>query len=91
MSGKQSRFLMIAASLVAVFMLALAAGCITNETKAPVTTQETQTIKISGSTTVLPIIQKAADQYMATHAGADIQISGGGSWCRHPGNWRKDC
>jgi phosphate transport system substrate-binding protein len=79
MSGKQSRFLMIAASLVAVFMLALAAGCITNETKAPVTTQETQTIKISGSTTVLPIIQKAADQYMATHAGADIQISGGGS------------
>jgi phosphate transport system substrate-binding protein len=28
---------------------------------------------------VLPIIQKAADQYMAAHSNADIQISGGGS------------
>jgi phosphate transport system substrate-binding protein len=34
---------------------------------------------ISGSTTVLPVIQKAADQYMATHLDADIRISGGGS------------
>ncbi len=113
MSGKQNRFLIIAVSLVAVFMLALAAGCTTNETKAPVATQITatspvianpagtpaatpaaapaattaepvssgqkQTIRISGSTTVLPIVQKAADQYMAAHADADIQISGGGS------------
>ena len=38
-----------------------------------------QTIKISGSTTVLPIVQKAADQYMASHPDADIQVSGGGS------------
>jgi len=38
-----------------------------------------QTITISGSTTVLPIIQKAADQYMIAHPEADIQISGGGS------------
>jgi phosphate transport system substrate-binding protein len=38
-----------------------------------------QTIKISGSTTVLPIVQKAADQYMAAHPDADIQVSGGGS------------
>jgi phosphate transport system substrate-binding protein len=111
MSGKQSRFLIIAVSLVAVFMLALAAGCTTQSTKAPVATQvpavtpvitdtagapvitavapvataapvlsgTRQTIKISGSTTVLPIVQKAADQYMAAHPGADIQVSGGGS------------
>jgi len=112
MSGKHSRFLIIALSLVAVFMLALAAGCTTQSTKAPVATQvpaaspaiadpagtqaapaaaapaataapvssgERQTIKISGSTTVLPIVQKAADQYMAAHPDADIQISGGGS------------
>jgi phosphate transport system substrate-binding protein len=113
MSGKQSRFLIIALSLVAVFMLALAAGCTTNETKAPVATQITatspviahpagtpaatpaaapaattaaplssgqkQSIRISGSTTVMPIVQKAADQYMAAHTDADIQISGGGS------------
>ncbi|MDO9325246.1 MAG: phosphate ABC transporter substrate-binding protein, partial [Methanoregula sp.] len=48
-------------------------------TSAPVSTGQRQTIKISGSTTVLPIIQKAADQYMATHPDADIQVSGGGS------------
>ncbi|PKL69281.1 MAG: phosphate-binding protein [Methanomicrobiales archaeon HGW-Methanomicrobiales-1] len=48
-------------------------------TSAPVSTGQKQTIKISGSTTVLPIVQKAADQYMATHPDADIQISGGGS------------
>jgi len=48
-------------------------------TAAPVSTGVKETIKISGSTTVLPIIQKAADQYMATHPDADIQVSGGGS------------
>lgn len=45
----------------------------------PASTGQKQTIKISGSTTVLPIVQKAADQYMATHPDADIQVSGGGS------------
>ena len=48
-------------------------------TSAPVSTGQKQTIAISGSTTVLPIVQKAADQYMATHPDADIQVSGGGS------------
>ena len=48
-------------------------------TTAPVSTGQRQTIKISGSTTVLPIVQKAADQYMAAHPDADIQISSGGS------------
>jgi len=111
MKGKRNRFLVIAASFAAVIMLALAAGCTTQDNTAPATTQvsaerpaiadapatpaaaaaapvstakpassgERQTIKISGSTTVLPVVQKAADQYMATHANADIQVSGGGS------------
>ena len=48
-------------------------------TGAPATIAQKQTIRISGSTTVLPIVQKAADQYMAVHPEADIQISGGGS------------
>lgn len=110
MNGKQNRFLIITACIAAVILLALAAGCTTQDNTAPATTQvsasrpaiadapatpaaaaapdstvkpassgERQTIKISGSTTVLPIIQKAADQYMAAHANADIQVSGGGS------------
>lgn len=48
-------------------------------TAAPAVPKQKQTIKISGSTTVLPIVQKAADQYMAAHPEADIQVSGGGS------------
>lgn len=111
MKGKQNRSLVIAASLAAVILLALVAGCTTPEQSAPAGTQvpvvlpavadvsaapaatavnpvaaslpassgERQTIRISGSTTVLPIVQKAADQYMAMHANADIQVSGGGS------------
>jgi phosphate transport system substrate-binding protein len=46
---------------------------------APASTGQKQTIKISGSTTVLPIVQAAADQYMKAHPDADIQVSGGGS------------
>jgi len=46
---------------------------------SPVSSGQKETIKISGSTTVLPIVQRAADQYMATHPDADIQVSGGGS------------
>lgn len=113
MNRTKSSILIMAVSLVAVVMLALASGCTANETKSPATAQapvatpavvaaadipaaatnaatvttvagpqstgQRQTIKISGSTTVLPIVQKAADQYMATHPDADIQISGGGS------------
>jgi len=46
---------------------------------APATPAQKQTIKISGSTTVLPIVQDAADAYMAAHPEADIQVTGGGS------------
>jgi len=107
--------MIVSLCLVAVFMLALVAGCTADGSKAPAATQapvasptvvadsvpqqaatvatpaasvttaapvstgQKETIKISGSTTVLPIVQKAADQYMATHPDADIQVSGGGS------------
>jgi phosphate transport system substrate-binding protein len=110
MNAKRSSYLLITFSLVAVVMLAFAAGCTGNGTTTPVATTaptasptviatqapvsttaapvvvvvpvtpvQKQSIKISGSTTVLPIVQKAADQYMANHPEADIQVSGGGS------------
>jgi len=108
MNPKKSSYLLVALSVVAVFMLALAAGCTGNgtpapsvpatsiaagsttpvpqlttaapaTTAAPVSSGKKQTLRISGSTTVLPIVQKAADQYMINHPDADIQISGGGS------------
>lgn len=36
-------------------------------------------IVINGSTTVLPIMQKAAEAYMAAHRDATLSVSGGGS------------
>ena len=48
-------------------------------TAAPVSTGQKQTLKIGGSTTVTPIVQAAADKYIAAHPDADIQVSGGGS------------
>ncbi|MDD5142139.1 phosphate ABC transporter substrate-binding protein [Methanoregula sp.] len=118
MNANRSSILIVAVSLIALVMLAVAAGCTGTSTgaeaktvdptavpaaamdqipaAAPASPEATvaetpaekplsaptgqkQTLRISGSTTVLPIVQKAADQYMATHPDADIQISGGGS------------
>jgi phosphate transport system substrate-binding protein len=38
-----------------------------------------ETLKIIGSTTLLPIAQKSAEKYMDAHEKVDIQVSGGGS------------
>lgn len=48
-------------------------------TTAPAASGPGGKLKVSGSTTVLPIAQKAAEAYMASHPNADIQVSGGGS------------
>ncbi len=40
---------------------------------------ESVKLTIAGSTTVLPIAQKAAERYMDDHTNWDIQVSGGGS------------
>ena len=111
---KKSSFVIATLGLVALLVLAMVAGCTSNQaagvtatpaptaqpttiatqgsapastpaavapptTAAPASTGVKTTIKISGSTTVLPIVQAAADKYMATHPDADIQVSGGGS------------
>ncbi len=61
--------------LAAVLIIAvLAAGC----TQQPGDGQKT-TLKVTGSTTVLPIAQAAADAYMDDHPMTDIQVAGGGS------------
>lgn len=38
-----------------------------------------QDIVINGSTTVLPVVQKAGEAFMASHPGVSLSISGGGS------------
>ena len=57
---------------------AFVCGC-TDSGPAPTAPAETETISVTGSTTVLPIAQLAAEAYMDTHPAADIQVSGGGS------------
>lgn len=46
---------------------------------AATTAAQKQSITVTGSTTVLPVAQAAADAYMKLHPEANIQISGGGS------------
>jgi len=41
--------------------------------------REIQTLSVTGSTTVLPIAQKAAEKYMDMHSDVNILMSGGGS------------
>ncbi|KQC09979.1 MAG: phosphate-binding protein [Methanolinea sp. SDB] len=54
----------------------LACGC----TQQPAGERgEIVSIQVTGSTTVLPIAQVAAEAYMDTHPTADIKVSGGGS------------
>ncbi len=62
----------VSAALAAIIIAAtLFAGC-TGSTGQ-------QTVSVSGSTTVLPVVQRAAEEFMNTHTDADIQVSGGGS------------
>ncbi len=41
--------------------------------------KDIQTFTVTGSTTVLPLVQKAAEKYMDHHSTVNIQIAGGGS------------
>ena len=38
-----------------------------------------QQVVINGSTTVLPVVQKAGESFMASHPDVELSISGGGS------------
>ena len=71
--------------LAAVLVLGLfLCGCTqapadVNVNPDPTATAGIQSITVTGSTTVLPIAQGAAESYMDTHSTADIKVSGGGS------------
>ena len=78
---KRPTNMIVILSLAGLLVLGLvAAGCTDSAHGAgSTTTSPKESIKVSGSTTVLPVVQKAAEAYMASHSGADIQVIGGGS------------
>lgn len=61
----------ILVSLIAVFVGLLFAGCKPS--------QQSVSMTIDGSTTVLPIVQKAAETYMNEHSDVNISVQGTGS------------
>jgi phosphate transport system substrate-binding protein len=63
----------------AAVALVLAALLLSGCTSKPTDEEKAQKITVSGSTTVLPIAQAAAEAYMKNHTKADITVSGGGS------------
>ncbi|MDD4254860.1 MAG: phosphate ABC transporter substrate-binding protein [Methanofollis sp.] len=72
---KNSKTLFLAVPLLALLLIAtLFSGCTGGGGD---TTPES--LSVTGSTTVLPVAQKAAEAYMDTDLQADIQVSGGGS------------
>jgi phosphate transport system substrate-binding protein len=76
---KQSGFIALALAGILVLML-FAAGCTgTGGSGTTPTTANKTSITVTGSTTLLPVTQEAADDYMLIHPNANIQITGGGS------------
>ncbi|OPY40875.1 MAG: phosphate ABC transporter periplasmic substrate-binding protein PstS [Methanoregulaceae archaeon PtaU1.Bin222] len=92
MKTRSRTILTVGAIALLLVLLVVSTGCTqqqavpsTTATPTHATPQMTgapggiQKIRVSGSTTVLPIAQKAAEAFMDAHASFDIQVTGGGS------------
>ncbi|MCQ1537627.1 phosphate ABC transporter substrate-binding protein [Methanocalculus taiwanensis] len=64
----------LAGAVVLLLAAALVSGCVGSDPSV-----EQRSISVTGSTTVLPIAQIAADAYMDQHPNDEILVSGGGS------------
>ncbi|GAA5262408.1 phosphate ABC transporter substrate-binding protein [Methanocalculus sp.] len=64
----------LAGAVVLLLAAALVSGCVGSDPSV-----EQRSISVTGSTTVLPIAQIAADAYMDKHQNDEILVSGGGS------------
>ncbi|OPX68220.1 MAG: phosphate ABC transporter periplasmic substrate-binding protein PstS [Methanoregulaceae archaeon PtaB.Bin056] len=73
---------MFSAAVLAVILAAalVVCGCTQPQEGGPQAHgQRIESLSITGSTTVLPVAQAAADAYMNTRGDVDIRVSGGGS------------
>ncbi|MBP2132732.1 phosphate transport system substrate-binding protein [Methanomicrobium sp. W14] len=84
-SGKKFGLTTVALAAVVVFAVFIC-GC-TGEGSSSATPSSTTgatnavsgTLTVTGSTTVLPIAQASAEEYMSENQNVDVQVSGGGS------------
>lgn len=65
---------LLAGAVILLLAAALVSGCVGSDSSV-----EQRSISVTGSTTVLPIAQIAADAYMDKHQKDEILVSGGGS------------
>ena len=74
------RFGLMTIALAAVVIFAVfMCGCTGTGDKTVPAKTAIETLTVTGSTTVLPIGQAVAEEFMIGNANADIQVSGGGS------------
>jgi phosphate transport system substrate-binding protein len=64
----------LAGAVILLLAAALVSGCVGSDPSV-----EQRSISVTGSTTVMPIAQIAADAYMDKHQNDEILVSGGGS------------
>ncbi len=79
-SARRGGALLVALATILVAAM-LFAGCMAGtENGTPGSVDRlSKTLSVTGSTTVLPIAQLTAEEFMAEHSGADLRVSGGGS------------
>lgn len=70
-----TRNLIIGVAVIAVIVVVIAAAAVGGWFAG----EETETLIVTGSNTVLPIGQSCAEAYMDEHASVDVQVSGPGS------------
>jgi phosphate transport system substrate-binding protein len=71
---------LLTVSLSGILLLAVAlCGCVGDQGGEATPGGQTGSLTVTGSTTVLPIAERAAEAYMNANPEADIQVSGGGS------------
>jgi len=82
MQKKRLVFIVKISMVVALLLIFAAVGCSSSDDSADGDQTDTGLsgeLTISGSTTVLPLAQEAADQFMEENPGARVTVQGGGS------------
>lgn len=74
------RLMIITAAVAAILLIGItASGCTSNKSTNSTSGGVSGTVRVGGSTTVLPIAQAAAEQFQAKNPNARVEVQGTGS------------